>query len=424
MPDSLDWIRELLATPEQRWQHQQDAALGSQAQPQPNPQVPMPFPSPGAPHGYLDRLAMGLANTNIPEADPSNGGAAFLGGLAHGFSGSRIAEMQKRAKYEQVLNTQAHDQNVANAQATTEARKLTDAKALKAAPGWSAPKTADNAVETITGPDGKPLIVKRADAIGKAPYVKPDAPPADEPIMSPAAIKKRVEIFKAGGPEPSFGMGHGGIANRVAFNNELGLSPESGSDIQAGRSSAVAEKANLTNLTKVHGAATAFEETALKNTKILESALNGLPDAGASFLNRPLRSILSATGSKDMAKFNTARQVVVPEFTRLLNSPSAAGVITESARKEMNVIIDPNSTVGQIKTAIAILKQDAANRTQSYQDEINASQQRISQIGVPPKSAAPAGYILMNSPDNVPHWVPPNQKNQSIAHGWKLAAVK
>ena len=396
---------------------QADPTAGLEALYAPQPVLPAQRFDPGLLGSLIENLA-GLQQVQPPHA-PRSFGQGLAVGAAQGLggAGSRVAAARSRFDALQEKRQQARDE--ANLKATDELRSknadyLTGlSKEQRKAVSDAADYTRDNVLVTPLDAQEHPeldlLVGHRVPASKYAELVSKPSPkvaseqkrleaynsalgtaqgkaagPADtvdEQLLSPQAMKKLVELRLAGGPDPSFGMGKTGVKNKTAYYNALGAAPGTGGDIAQGIADLGSERQSLSNLTKIHSAASAFEETALKNTKILEKTLTGLPDLGSSFLNRPLRAIASGTGSKEMARFNTARQTVVPEFTRLLNSPTAAGVISDSARHEMQVIIDPNATVGQILEAIAILKQDATNRTRSYQDAIDQSKARIRLIG-------------------------------------------
>jgi hypothetical protein len=79
------------------------------------------------------------------------------------------------------------------------------------------------------------------------------------------------------------------------------------------------------------------------------------------------------------------------EIARVLNSPQGGGVVSDSARTEVNALLRGDYTYKQIVQAAGILTQDMTNRQKSYQEQIGDIQKRLgSAAGAPTPGAAPA----------------------------------
>lgn len=113
-----------------------------------------------------------------------------------------------------------------------------------------------------------------------------------------------------------------------------------------------------------------FANMAEKNATILEEASKKIPDMGSSLLNTPVRALGNMFGSTDITGYRAALQPVQADFAKILSSPTGAGVLTDSARKEMEAAISPGATVGQIKRALDVFRRDAQNRRTSYKQQI------------------------------------------------------
>jgi len=156
----------------------------------------------------------------------------------------------------------------------------------------------------------------------------------------------------------------GPIANRAAaLKNEHGLQDPSAAGAEYG-----ADKTSLAQVTKQITAVKSFKDTAKKNIAVLKDTLDDLPDAGASILNRPFRSLSGMVGNTDMARFNAALGTVQPELSRILNSANLTGVNTVHAQQEVEKMLDSNYTVGQMLAALEVLEQDMNNRETSMND--------------------------------------------------------
>ncbi len=170
-------------------------------------------------------------------------------------------------------------------------------------------------------------------------------------------------------------------------------------DAGAGGAGVAANKAQLksysdalNNLQKNYSQVEAFEQTAMKNMDMLKSAAQKVPDLGTRFANIPLRMITAKMiGTDNMAALKTALYPVQTESAKVLNSSNASGVLSDSARHELQDIVDENMTYGAMMTSLNTLKQDMGNRTQSYQAQIGDLQNRIKGMGTAQGGAQPAG---------------------------------
>ena len=140
--------------------------------------------------------------------------------------------------------------------------------------------------------------------------------------------------------------------------------------------------AALNKLITQQVAVTTYENTAKKNLDLFLSTVKPVIDSGSPLLNKPLRSIDEKTlGSTDLAAFNVARQVAVNEISRIIaGNPNMTGVLSDSARKEVENFIPANATIKQIYRIAEVLNQDMANRKSSVDDEISSLTGSISDL--------------------------------------------
>jgi hypothetical protein len=129
----------------------------------------------------------------------------------------------------------------------------------------------------------------------------------------------------------------------------------------------------------------AFEGTAERNIDLLQKTAQKIPDLGARFANVPVRMInASMIGTDNMAAFKTALNTAQTESAKVLNSSNATGVLSDSARHELQEVIDGNMPYSAMVASLNTLKQDMENRTKSYQLLIQDIQNRLkpAQAGV------------------------------------------
>lgn len=315
-------------------------------------------------------------NENRQQVAPQSATEGFVGGLSRGLGSAGTRSQMQRAKVEaQVADRQAKT-DAANQRATAEYR------------------AGKRAVATMVGQaalsrDKKPTPAEiRADAKARAQGTA-EGTPAENKItldsgeLTPAGLDAAARAYAISGQLPPMGMGknplRAKIINRAA---ELG-----GPDFNpaANKADLASEQASLSNLTKQHTSMTAYGETANKNADLMLRFANKIPDTGSPLINSLVRGPMQRVlGNKEIAEFNTALSTVQPEFARILTQgPTGSGPLSDSARHELQAVIDGNFTRKQLFAALAVLKQDAKNRTKSYQDAIDETKARIRTIGQP-----------------------------------------
>lgn len=162
-------------------------------------------------------------------------------------------------------------------------------------------------------------------------------------------------------------------------------------NIAANKATFQANEGSLKALQKNFDQVTAFENTAGKNLDVFLKTAQKVVDSGSPWINRPLRMVAgSGLGSEDQAAFNAARQTAITEIAKVLNS-NASGVLSDSARHEVEGLIGPNASLKQIVSAANILKQDMANRHQAYQEQIDSIKGRVGAKSAPAAGAPAQG---------------------------------
>lgn len=196
------------------------------------------------------------------------------------------------------------------------------------------------------------------------------------PTLTPAGMDIAAEMFAKTGTLPPMGMGKAGATVRQAIINRAAvLHP--GLDVATAKAGYGADSGSLKKLQSQTDAVSAFETTANKNAKLLDEILAKVPNAGASFFNRPVRAFESALGSEDLSRFKTLRQSVANEYGRIISNPSLTGTLSDSSRKEAETLLDPNAQTGAIVSALKALSEEAANRHTSYQGQLDAIKGRM-----------------------------------------------
>lgn len=208
-------------------------------------------------------------------------------------------------------------------------------------------------------------------------------------MLTDAAKQMAAQNYATTGQLPA-GMRSPGMSAGIL--NQAASGPNGIPNIAANKANYKADSGSLASLQKNFDQVTAFENTAGKNLDVFLNQAQKVVDSGNPMINRPLRSVIGSMGGADQAAFDAARTTALTEISKVLNSSNASGVLSDSARHEVEGLIKPNATLKQIVSAANILKQDMANRHQAYQDQINTIKGR--QGGGSPQQSqytAPAG---------------------------------
>jgi hypothetical protein len=211
--------------------------------------------------------------------------------------------------------------------------------------------------------------------------------------MTQEAFDQAAEKYYSTGQLPQVGRGISGIAlNRELMNRAGDLHP--GASLAANSAEYKANQQSLGKLQTNFDQVTAFENTAGKNLDLFLQTAKPVLDSGSPWINAPLRSVdAGALGSAEQAAFNAARQTAVTEIAKVLNSSNASGVLSDSARHEVEGLIGPNATLRQIASAANVLRQDMGNRHQAYQQQIADIQNRMKTGNTIPPSAQGSDFF-------------------------------
>jgi hypothetical protein len=223
--------------------------------------------------------------------------------------------------------------------------------------------------------------------------------------LDPAALDQAAERYAMTGTLPYLGMGASDVRRQIM--NRAGQLYPTGS-IVANSAQYKANTASLANLVKLSDQVDAFENTAGKNLDQFLGTAQKVVDSGVPLINTPVRAIVGGMGGPNQAVFNAARTVALTEISRVLNSPNAAGVVSDSARKEVGSLITPNANLAQIVQAANILRSDMKNRQQAYKEQIADIKDRLKNASSPPQpqtSGVPPGATkIVPGPDGNNHY--------------------
>jgi hypothetical protein len=229
--------------------------------------------------------------------------------------------------------------------------------------------------------------------------VKPDGTPKYTTAQQ-ASVKQLIDIY-ASKQGPKSVIGRDIEQYRKDFEAENGRPPTSDeiTDFEAGRGGKIAaerarasaepkaDSATLTQLTKQKASIESFERTAIANGQKLKQLADKVDKTGIPAIERWTRGGRQATGDVDVAEFNTQMNVYRAEVAKIITNPNLSGVLSDSARREVDSFLSGGASAKQIKAVVDLLEQDFGRRAKSIDDEIETVRTHLKGGS---KSAAPA----------------------------------
>lgn len=212
----------------------------------------------------------------------------------------------------------------------------------------------------------------------------------DGRALTPEAKQILAHNFAITGTMPPMGLGGKATQMRTEIYNLAGAM-YANLNLAEQQAAYKANQKSLVEMQPKFDALKSFENTAMANLRNFLTIAKGTVDAGAPIINRPLRSVNEKVlGSEQQAAFNVARGVVIPEFARILTQPNLSGVLSDSAREEIDQLMKSNYTYKQLYSVAQVLVQDVENRTKSMEEQMAIIKQRIS---APPVATPMPGAI-------------------------------
>jgi hypothetical protein len=184
--------------------------------------------------------------------------------------------------------------------------------------------------------------------------------------------------------------GFGGQADREAImKREAELFPEKGASLER----AAEVKAARSSLVKLTGQADAAESYARTATREMDLAVKAIPKSAeplnSQLLTRWVRSGETQFGDVDVPVYQAYLISSLEEYAKIMSGATGAQGSTDAARALALKMVPDGATSEQVPKIIEALKNGIANRTNSYQEQIEAIKRRIS--GKPdPDAAKPA----------------------------------
>jgi hypothetical protein len=175
-----------------------------------------------------------------------------------------------------------------------------------------------------------------------------------------------------------------------------------------------ADKASAVAISKDLTAIRPYEQMLNKNADIAIDLSKKAIATDSRLANRSINWLKQNVGDNpDVAEFLAQTTIVQTEAARVLNNPRLVGQLSDSARKEMESVINGDMPLKSYERVIRRLQQDGKNRVKAMEDE---RAKVLKQIPKSDEAAAPSDKTNTGKSTVVPHETPPAKNKQ----GWTL----
>lgn len=200
------------------------------------------------------------------------------------------------------------------------------------------------------------------------------AAPSKSELADPEIAKVFYDKWKIDGKNPPFGYGASGQADRAAWlkfvADQTRAEGGTGGTVAGGQADAKANTAANVQLTKDLAAIKPYSEMLDKNGDILLKLAAKVGKSDSPWANKTISYLNThPVSDPDISEFLAQARIFQTEAARVLNNPRLVGQLTDSARKEMEQVIDPNASLATMKQVVGRVIADGRNRIQSMQNE-------------------------------------------------------
>jgi hypothetical protein len=190
------------------------------------------------------------------------------------------------------------------------------------------------------------------------------------------------------GVAPTFGRGAAGQTQASIYN--LAAQKDPNANLAANSANLKADQESLKNLQKQADSLHAYGGKFMKNLDQFEAITKEMRNSGIPYVNMPVRMLDEKLLGKDIyGAFNVARTVAATEGGRVLTGGgNLGGVVSDSARHEIETLLDKNATLGQWLSAIKQLRIDYNNAESAMNHQLDTIKGRMTHSGQQQPSAA------------------------------------
>lgn len=218
-----------------------------------------------------------------------------------------------------------------------------------------------------------------------------------QPTLGQDAVDRAAEYVNQTGQLPA-GLGFGNQRLRTQILDRAAqMATETGGDLglAAKQANFKANQSELTRLQSQRGPVIAFMNTAEHHLARAEQLSQAVDRTEIPVLNNWLLSgQTNWTGNPQTAQLAAVTRLATAEVAKVISSATGGGgVVSDSARKEVEDVLRPAMAKGQFSAVVGALRSLMHDRASGYDQQIAATNARINGLGGAPKAppAAPAG---------------------------------
>lgn len=180
-------------------------------------------------------------------------------------------------------------------------------------------------------------------------------------------------------------FGKAGQARRDQINSQIAKKLKDGgmsaADLGNMRANFKAQAGSIGKLVPQLNAIEAYEQTAKFNGQRLLDMVDKIDNTGIPVIEGYARRAQKATGDPDQAEFQSVLAQYQTEAARIINNPNLTGILSDSARHEMQEIIGGNMSASQIKRVVNRLNTEFEFRKNAIKQQVGVAGQSMTNIG-------------------------------------------
>jgi hypothetical protein len=180
-------------------------------------------------------------------------------------------------------------------------------------------------------------------------------------------------------------FGKAGQARRDQINSQIAKKLKdagmTAADLGNMRANFKAQSGSINKLVPQLNAIEAYEQTAKFNGQRLLDLVDKIDNTGIPVIEGYARRAQKAVGDPDQAEFQSVLAQYQTEAARIINNPNLTGILSDSARHEMQEIVGGNMNAAQIKRVVNRLNTEFEFRKNAIRDQVGAAGQSMTNIG-------------------------------------------
>jgi hypothetical protein len=232
----------------------------------------------------------------------------------------------------------------------------------------------------------------------RSPY-PPSTQVHPPPGWTPDKLDFEAEKMRLAGPQQSARFSSFTPQERSAIarrSDELSMAKgESPGEVVSGQVERKAAGEALKKLEIQHSAIDSYGRNAMKNGEYLNQLAKKVDKTGVPVIERWTRAgRQDIRGDPDVSEFNAQLRLYIPEVARIAVNPNLTGVLSDSARKEMEEVLPRGASAAQFDRVIKLMRADYERRKSGIEETIAELKRTIGGGQETPPAATEGGWSI------------------------------